>query len=412
MAAHSESKALSAARSTSSAAAQPPALLEHTQAPAVERPASIADRADVCLAEPNLLNSVPVLQVHPTRRCNLACAHCYTESGPGESETLPVHLLAGAVQDAAALGYGQLAVSGGEPLLYRDLPVLLAAAKAMGMITTVTSNAMLATPKRLDELVPVLDGMAVSIDGRPDEHDRIRGQAGAFDKAVANLTHLRERGLPFAFIFTLTQHNADSLEFVIELAAQTGARAVQVHPLTADGRAARTLSGAIPDQLELLAGLMAAEVLGTEKGVAIQVDVLLREQIERACRPLVPQTPVRQLKDAAPVLIVGANGQVLPYTHAVHPALALGNLHQGRLNELAAQWLRSGRADRLAQACGAARDALLAQDDLLAAYWYDTVAEQTHRQEAVPLVFKPAEPAWALLRDLDVTPTMRAAAMV
>jgi MoaA/NifB/PqqE/SkfB family radical SAM enzyme len=371
-----------------------------------------ATQGEFCSPANNLLSSLPVLQVHPTRRCNLACAHCYTESGPHVTEALPVHLLASAVADAAQLGYGQLAVSGGEPLLYRDLPALLAAAKAMGMITTVTSNAMLATPKRLDDLVPVLDGMAVSIDGRPEEHDRIRGQAGAFDKAVANLAHLRERGLPFAFIFTLTQHNADSLAFVLQLARDTGARAVQVHPLTADGRAARTLSGAIPDPLELLAGLMAAEFMGAEMSVPVQVDVLLREQIERACAQLVPQTPVRQLKDAAPVLIVSANGQVLPYTHAVHPALALGNLHQARLSELAADWLRSGRADRLAQACGSARNALLAQEDLLATYWYDTVAEHTHRQEAAPLLFKPAEPAWALLRDLPVTPAMRAAAML
>ncbi len=404
------------AAASSFAAAQPAALPDHVQDPAA--PHSLLDTGDAasCLAECNLLNSVPVLQVHPTRRCNLACAHCYTESSPGESETLPVHLLAGAVQDAAALGYGQLAVSGGEPLLYRDLPALLAAAKAMGMITTVTSNAMLATPRRLDELVPVLDGMAVSIDGRPDEHDRMRAQAGAFDKTVANLAHLRERGLPFAFIFTLTQHNADSLAFVIRLAAETGARAVQVHPLTADGRAAHTLSSAVPDGLELMAGLMAAEVLGADLDVPVQVDVLLREQLGTLCRQLVPPTPVRQLKDAAPVLIVEASGRVLPYTHAVHPALALGNLQQARLSELATQWLQGAshgsRADRLARACGAARETLLAQDDLLAAYWYDTVAAQTHRQEGAPVTFKPNEPAWAVLRDLEVTPQMRAVAMV
>jgi len=67
----------------------------------------------------------PILQVHPTRRCNLACAHCYTTSGPHEAGQLPLALLCAAVDDAVTLGYGQLAVSGGEPLLYEALPALL-----------------------------------------------------------------------------------------------------------------------------------------------------------------------------------------------------------------------------------------------------------------------------------------------
>jgi MoaA/NifB/PqqE/SkfB family radical SAM enzyme len=90
----------------------------------------------------------PVLQVHPTRRCNLACAHCYSSSGPTLRKALDVDLLSGCLEDAAALGYRQLAVSGGEPLLYDRLAELLARARALGMLTSVTSNGMLATAER------------------------------------------------------------------------------------------------------------------------------------------------------------------------------------------------------------------------------------------------------------------------
>ena len=90
----------------------------------------------------------PVLQLHPTRRCNLACAHCYTSSGPSVREALDPELARAAVVAAAALGYRQLAVSGGEPLLYPALPGVLAAARAGGLVTTLTTNGLLATPAR------------------------------------------------------------------------------------------------------------------------------------------------------------------------------------------------------------------------------------------------------------------------
>jgi MoaA/NifB/PqqE/SkfB family radical SAM enzyme len=50
----------------------------------------------------------PYLQVHPSRRCNLRCRHCYTASGPGERGALDVATLAGAMRDAAGLGYAEI----------------------------------------------------------------------------------------------------------------------------------------------------------------------------------------------------------------------------------------------------------------------------------------------------------------
>jgi hypothetical protein len=97
---------------------------------------------------------------------------------------------------------------------------------------------------------------AISIDGTPAEHDTIRRREGAFARTVANLEVVRSSGVPFGFICTLTQHNVDSLEFVVRLAAQEGARSVQVHPLTLHGRAATTMPGSRPDGIELAAALI------------------------------------------------------------------------------------------------------------------------------------------------------------
>ena len=328
--------------------------------------------------------NAPVLQLHPSRRCNIACAHCYSSSGPDAREELPWDLLSGCLEDAAALGYRQLAVSGGEPLLYRSLAPLLRHARSLGMLTSLTTNGMLATPSRWRPLAALLDVVAVSIDGVPADHDAIRRSPGAFAKTVANLQVIRDSGVAFGFIFTLTQYNVDSLEFVVRLAAEHGARSVQVHPLTLHGRAALTLDGARPDGTELAAALAEAVHLGQQMGVVVHVDALTTAQLRAYPTQVVPQRPIAALTDVAPVLVVEADGTVVPLTHELDRQLALGTLAQARLSVLARAWLASGGGESLTRACERTWTELSSQRAESAFYWYDEVAART-KDRLVPL---------------------------
>lgn len=328
----------------------------------------------------------PVLQVHPTRRCNLACAHCYSSSGPTLRNALELDLLSRCLEDAVALGYRQLAVSGGEPLLYDRLGELLARARALGMLTSVTSNGMLATAVRWGKLAPLVDVVAISIDGTPSEHDAIRRRSGAFAATARNLEAIRASGVPFGLIFTLTQHNVDSLDFVVHFAAQNGARSVQVHPLTLHGRAATELPEARPDSVELSFALIEAMRLGRELGVVVHVDALSADQLRAHRAALVPARPVAELTAVAPVLVVDADAIVTPLTHEVSPRLALGSLEQARLSVLAHDWLRAGRGDALADACARTWSELTAPPQRPAVYWYDEVARRTRR---LPVALRP-----------------------
>jgi len=318
----------------------------------------------------------PVLQVHPTKRCNLTCAHCYSSSGPRARERLALDTLSACLADAVALGYRQLAVSGGEPLLYPQLAELLAAARALGMLTSVTTNGTLATAARWAPLAPLIDVAAISIDGRPDEHDAIRRRTGAFAQTVANLPAIRASGVPFGLIFTLTQHNVDSLAFVVRLAAEHGARSVQVHPLTLHGRAAEELPDARPDTIELTAAWLEAERLGRELGVVVHVDAVTAEQLRRYRDAFVPARPVGALVAVAPVLVVEADAGVRPLSHELDPRLALGSLHEAGLADLARAWLAAGQGDALAEAC-ARTWAELTAAPVPAVYWYDEVAARS-----------------------------------
>jgi len=61
----------------------------------------------------------PTLQVHPGRRCNLQCLHCYSDSSPSVTEQLDIELLRASVDDAASLGYQVMSVSGTDPATLR-----------------------------------------------------------------------------------------------------------------------------------------------------------------------------------------------------------------------------------------------------------------------------------------------------
>lgn len=281
------------------------------------------------------------------------------------------------LEDAFDLGYRQLAISGGEPLLYSALPDLLSRARALGMVTTLTSNGMLVTSGRWDPLAQLVDVLAISIDGKPAEHDAIRCREGAFARTVANLDVIRASKVPFGFIFTLTQHNVDSLEYVVRLAAEHGARSVQVHPLTLHGRAASLLRDAQPDGIELVAALFEASRLGNKLGIAVQVDALTVEQLIEYRSHVVPDRPVGDLVDVAPVLVIDADMSVVPLTHEINRAFQLGSLAHARLWSLARDWLAAGKGDRLAAACEQTWTELTGGDGPQAFYWYDEVATRT-----------------------------------
>ena len=316
-----------------------------------------------------------ILQVHPTRRCNLRCAHCYTSSGPDVKGELPVELLAKAVADAALLGYSQLAVSGGEPFLYGDLPELLAAAKRAGMTTSVATNGTVLAPARLAGVVPHLDQLAISIDGPPADHNLIRSSSSAFERVLRHLPDVRSAGVPFGFIFTLTRFNADQLEWLVRFAADEGAVGVHVHPLTDTGRAATMLRGSEPDAQELLAARAEGARLGAAyPSVVVNVDALTLDEIA-GDSGLVPESgaPVAAL---APFLIIDDSGTVLPLTHDIDPSFGLGSLWDARLSVLAAAWdARSGL--RAAQLQAAARTDILRSGEAASA-WFPTVARLSH----------------------------------
>jgi MoaA/NifB/PqqE/SkfB family radical SAM enzyme len=319
-----------------------------------------------------------VLQVHPSRLCNLECDHCYTMSGPGRRGALAGEQLASAVRDAAALGYDYLAVSGGEPLLYPGLGALIEAGHAAGMAVGITTNGTLPLTHRLRLLLRSVDVVAISLDGVPASHDLRRGRS-AFRRTNRTVVDAARGGVGWGAIFTLTRSNLHELEWVAQYAAAYGARFVQVHPLTLLGRAARGLTDDEPDEIELAAAMTVAHLIERRVGVPVLVDAVRADQMSVGeC----PGSPVgaRSLADSVPVLTVMPDGRVLPLHHGIHPSLALGSITDDSLASLAERWIADGHRDRLEALRARCLSALSRPEAPYVLSWPDHLAAASHAE--------------------------------
>ncbi|MGD9954268.1 MAG: heme d1 biosynthesis radical SAM protein NirJ [Burkholderiales bacterium] len=163
--------------------------------------------------------SGPVVIWNLIRRCNLACMHCYSISAdidfPGELGTEDVMRV---MDDLKAFGVPALILSGGEPLLRRDIFEIAARAKRMGFYTALSTNGTLIDAplaRRIGETG--FDYVGISLDGIEATHDRFRRQQGAFARSLAALRLCRDLDIKVGVRFTLTQDNAADLPRLLDL---------------------------------------------------------------------------------------------------------------------------------------------------------------------------------------------------
>src|SRR5256886_4772900 len=189
-----------------------------------------------------------------TKRCNLECAHCSSSAGPGggaAAELGPGACVAIVDQLLAVNPAALLILSGGEPLLRRDLGEIAHYASANGATVVVGTNGTLLTDERIAALTDAgVRGVAVSVDSlRPSYHDNFRHGRGALADVQAALARLRAARLDFIVQTTVTKGNRAELGALVAWAAEEGAVSFNCYFLVPTGRGA-ALSDLAPADYE------------------------------------------------------------------------------------------------------------------------------------------------------------------
>ena len=283
-----------------------------------------------------------IIEIHPMLNCNLFCKHCYSESGPSNTTLqLDLKTVENVISDGKDMGYNVVTISGGEPLMYKDLYTVLKYAKDIGFRTSIVTNATLLNPHTISKLENVLDLMAISVDGPPKLHNDIRNSKIAYNEMLQGLKHLENHGsITYGFIHTLTQSSWEYLPWLAEFTLKHGSSFLQVHPLESIGRSDLLMKSKFMNY-ELLAKsyLLILSLLAKYKGkLHIQYDAFLREQLleqpEFVYASKFTNSDLNKVRnsdtikpgDLISVLVVEADGSVFPVSYGMSQEFEICNV--------------------------------------------------------------------------------------
>jgi radical SAM protein with 4Fe4S-binding SPASM domain len=191
---------------------------------------------------PAMDNDLFLIAVNLTRRCNLACAHCYMDAvtrGQGGEDELGTEEVMTLLDDIASRSNETMVVlTGGEPLLRRDLEALVSHGNQLGLSIVVGTNGVSLTEQRVQSLKAAgAMGMGISLDSLdPDSHDSFRGCRGSWEKTLAGMDYCRKHALPFQVHFSITEQNAHEVQSMIDFTKASGAHVLNIFFLVCTGR--------------------------------------------------------------------------------------------------------------------------------------------------------------------------------
>jgi sulfatase maturation enzyme AslB (radical SAM superfamily) len=145
------------------------------------------------------------------RACPNDCIHCSAPSRQGE--VLESGVIVEAIREALEMGSYLITFDGGEPMLRRDLPALVASVDDRAIATAFTSGYHLTADLARQLKQAGLYAVRVSIDSPiEEEHDRIRGRTGAFQDAISGVKNALDAGLLVDLFMVTSPENIDWLE--------------------------------------------------------------------------------------------------------------------------------------------------------------------------------------------------------
>ena len=274
-------------------------------------------------------------------QCPLHCPYCSNPveiGGERYRDELQTEEWVRTFQQARGLGVLQLALTGGEPMLRRDLVALCAAAAEAGLYSSLITAGTLFTAERAQALKAAgLDHVQISIQSPdPEENDRIAGNR-SFEKKIAAARLVRELDFPLTINCVLHRQNLDRIEELLDLTLELGAQRLELANTQYYGWAVLNQEALLPTWEQLRRGEEAVKRF--RERVGPKVDVLwvlpdLYEELPKPCMGGWGRT----------AMVVSPNGEVMPCQAAsTIPGLVFDNVREHPLDWI---WDRSEAFER------------------------------------------------------------------
>ncbi len=241
------------------------------------------------------MHPLRTLFLEVTSRCNAHCDHCGSSCGDFiPKDEITGEEIKGVLKDIYDKGYDttqvMLAVTGGEPLLRKDLFELMKYARSLGYPWGITSNGILIDKEMVKKMEEAeMYSISVSIDGLKETHEEFRHVKGSWEKIINGLKlMLKSKVISVVQVTTVVnKKNIDQLEDIYNYIYKIGIRhwrVVQVDPI---GRAKHSNILLDPDETEYMFNFIAEKQREGKMEVLYGCSHFLGMDVE----PIIRQTP-------------------------------------------------------------------------------------------------------------------------
>ncbi|HXO07234.1 MAG TPA: pyrroloquinoline quinone biosynthesis protein PqqE [Solirubrobacteraceae bacterium] len=230
-------------------------------------------------------------------------------------------------REARALGVLQLALTGGEPMLRRDLVRLVQGARDAGLYSSLITAGTLFTRARAKALKSAgLDHVQISIQSpNPQENDRIAGNR-SFEKKIAAARVAKELDFPLTINCVLHRQNLDRIEELLDLALDLGAQRLELANTQYYGWAVANQEALMPSWEQLRRGEEAVQRFRERVGPKVHILWVLPDFYEDLPKPCMGGW-------GRTAMVVAPNGDVLPcQAAATIPGLEFANVREHPLD--------------------------------------------------------------------------------
>jgi len=193
-----------------------------------------------------------------TLRCNLQCLHCGSDcAADNKTEDMPFEDFLRAIlplKDVYKRDSITVAITGGEPLLRKDLPRCGSILREHGFRWGIVTNGYAYTPDVHNALLAAgMGSITVSLDGLEPTHNWLRANSQSFERAVKALQLITSSRLTYDVVTCVNQKNIGELEALKELLIAQKVKAWRLFTISPIGRAANNdVLRLTPDQLKQL----------------------------------------------------------------------------------------------------------------------------------------------------------------
>lgn len=187
--------------------------------------------------------SLNTLFFEVTSRCNALCDHCGSRCTATSKNELSSEVFKKVLNDVAE-NFGtktiMLNITGGEPLMRKDLFEITKYADKLGFKWGLVTNGMLITDETISKMKEThMSTITISLDGMKETHEEFRHVPGCFDKIISSIKKLKKNDFVehIQVTFIATKQNISELPEIYRLLSMIGIDSLRISGIDPIGRA-------------------------------------------------------------------------------------------------------------------------------------------------------------------------------